>query len=308
MQLSIIIVNWNARDVLRDCLQSVYAQTSSIEFEVIVVDNHSADGSVEMVRKEFPQVILLAESHNHGFAKANNIGSRVATGDYLLYLNSDTLVLDRALEKVLAYCDSDGSFDVMSCRILNADGSLQPNCSMFPSLLNMGIFLTGMYKLAPRSQFWGREHMTWFDYESAREVDVISGCFMLVRRAVYEQVGGMDERFFMYSEETDWCFRFHHAGFKVGYWPGADIIHLGGASAVKLGSERAVIKDTSTVKYLRKNWSPWRAKLGVFLLVSFYLSRLPAVVLASLLKPSKYGSKRKNHITGLVNLMTGASR
>lgn len=305
MKLSIIIVNWNGLDVLKGCLESVYEQTKNLDFEVIVVDNNSSDGSVAMVEELFPQVILIACDENNGFAKGNNIGSEAAKGEYLLYLNSDTIVLDGALNKCFDYIDSREDVDIFSCRMLNKDQSLQPNCSKYPSILNMIIFVTGLYRVFPKSTFFGRENMTWFDYKDEMEVEVICGCFMFIRRKCYESVGGMDERFFMYSEEVDWCYRFNRFGYRIHYWPGADIIHLGGASAVHLGSERAVIKDESTVKYMKKNWGPIRASLGYSLLIFFYLSRLPVVSILALL--DKQGGRKKiikNHIAGLKNLLS----
>ena len=160
IDVSIIIVNWNTCDLLRQCLQSVYEQGSS-NYEVIVVDNASSDDSVNMVRREFSQVILLTNSVNRGFAAANNQGMALAKGRYVLLLNSDTIVLDRAIEKTVAYADRNPNTAVTGCRILNPDGTLQNSCFMFPSILNWFLFSTYLYRLFPRSRFFGREQMTW---------------------------------------------------------------------------------------------------------------------------------------------------
>ena len=200
MDVSVIIVNWNTCDVLRDCLASVYANTKNIAFEVIVVDNASSDGSVDMIRSEFPHVKLIANSGNRGFAGANNQAIAVANGRYVLLLNSDTLILDNAIFKTVAFADTHPEAAVVGCKVLNPDRTLQRTCFMYPSILNMFLSATYLYKLFPRSKFFGRERMSWWDRNDTREVDVVTGCFMLVRRGAIEQVGLMDERFFVYGE------------------------------------------------------------------------------------------------------------
>ncbi len=218
-EISIIIVNWNTRDVLCDCLRTLYQQAGGIDFEVIVVDNASTDSSAEMVKVRFPNVILIENHENRGFAAANNQGMAIARGRYVLLLNSDTVVPDDTMPKMVAFAYNHPEAAVVGCRVLNPDGTLQPTCFMFPSLLNMVLSSTYLYKLFPGSKFFGRERMTWWDRNDAREVDVVTGCFMLVRREAIEQIGLLDEYFFMYGEETDWCYRFKQAGWKVIFTP-----------------------------------------------------------------------------------------
>ena len=214
IDVSTIIVNWNTCNITCDCLKSVFEQTKELSFEVIVVDNASSDGSVEMIRHDFPQVNLIENSENKGFAAANNQGMAIANGCYVLLLNSDTIILDNAISKTISFADAHPEAAVTGCRVLNPDRSLQPTCFMFPSILNMLFESSYLYKLFPRSKFFGRERMTWWDRSDVREVDVVTGCFMLVRREAIEQVGIMDERFFVYGEETDWCYRFKRASWK----------------------------------------------------------------------------------------------
>ncbi|RLT93662.1 glycosyltransferase family 2 protein [Ketobacter sp.] len=304
--LSIVIVSWNTKDILDDCLESVYRETDGIEFEVIVVDNDSQDGSAEMVKEKYPGVILIVNEKNVGFAAANNIGFNYCNGKYILLLNSDTVVLDGALQKTVSYADQHPDLGVLSCKILNDDHTLQPNCSMYPSLLNSVLFITGLYKAFPRSKFFGRAQMTWWDYDDERQVQVLKGCFMLVRKEALDATGPMDERFFMYSEEVDWCFRFSKAGWKLGYFPDASIIHLGGVSAAKLGGSRALVKDKSTRRYMKKHWSKPAYAVGLTFMFTFYLSRLPGALLLALLSggSSKYKKRLENHWTGLRGLAT----
>jgi GT2 family glycosyltransferase len=304
IDVSVIIVNWNTHDLLRQCLQSVYAQTTSIGCEVIVVDNGSTDGSVEMVRREFNQVTLLANQDNRGFAAANNQGMGVAKGRYILLLNSDTIVLDRAIEKTVAYADRYPDTAVTGCRALNPDRTLQNTCFMFPSILNWFLFSTYLCRLFPQSRFFGREQMTWWARDDSREVDVVTGCYMLVRKEAIDKVGLMDERFFMYAEETDWCYRFKADQWKNRFTPDAEIIHIGGASAVKLGARRAQLANASIVRYMFKHWSKWRAVVGVYMIVLFYLSRLAVLGPKHLFRRDPNDKKMiENHWVGLKDIL-----
>ena len=191
LDVSIIVVAWNVRELLYNCLKSVYDQTKGIDFEVIYVDNASEDGSVEMVQKEFPEVKLIRNDKNEGFIRANNQGIEISSGRYVLLLNSDTIILDNAIAKVVEFADDNPKAAVVGCRILNADGTLQRSCFMYPSILNMCLSATYLYKISPQSKFFGREMMTWWDFSDLREVETIKGCFSLVRKKAIEQVGLM---------------------------------------------------------------------------------------------------------------------
>src|SRR3972149_58707 len=255
MAVWIIIVNWNTRRILYDCLTSIYRETKTCSFETIVVDNNSTDFSTQMVKTEFPQVLLITNSKNVGFATANNQGMRIARGRYILLLNSDVVILDNAISKMISFADSNLEAGVVACRIRNPDGTLQSTCFKFPSLLNMILSVTYLQKLFPRSTFFGRERMGWFDWNSVCEMDVVAGCFMLVRRKAIEQVGLMDESYFMYGEETDWCYRFKQAGWKGCFAPGAEIIHLGGSSSKQMKPEMTLQLWASILFFLKKHRS-----------------------------------------------------
>ena len=307
MDVSVIIINWNTKEILRDCLTSVYEQAGDVDYEVIVVDNASTDGSVEMVKSDFERVVLIDNAENRGFATANNQGIAVAKGRYVLLLNSDTVVLDGAIAKTVDFADAHRRAGVTGCRVLNSDGTLQPTCFMFPSVLNMFLSSTYLYKLFPKSRFFGRERMTWWDRSDVREVDVVTGCFMLVRREAIDQVGAMDERFFMYAEETDWCYRFKKSGWQVMFTPAGQIVHLGGQSTAKRPVAMIVQLRLSILTFIKKH-SGWVAQLTArFLTALFFAVRLPVWV-ARVFRSrqrSEAAIKMQAYSTGIVSALFG---
>jgi GT2 family glycosyltransferase len=252
LDVSVVVVNWNTRDILRDCLRSIFVETKRVTCEVVVIDNGSSDGSAEMVAAEFPAVRLIRNADNRGFAAANNQGMVGARGRYVLLLNSDTVVLEDAISKAVAFAEGHPDAAVVGCRAVFPDGRLQQNCFLFPSLLNLALSLTHLALVFPRSRFFGRGRLTWWDYATPREVDVVAGCFMLVRRAAIDQVGPMADRFFMYSEDTEWCWRFRQAGWRVLYTPDAVIIHLMGASSAQCASDMRVLERRSLLMLLEQ--------------------------------------------------------
>lgn len=230
IDVSIIIVAWNVRELLHNCIKSVYEQTKGISFEVIYVDNASEDRSVKMVKNEFPEVKVIENEANKGFIIANNQGIEIAQGRYVLLLNSDTVILDNAVVKTVRFADAHPEAAVVGCKVLSPDGTLQRHCFMYPSILNMVLSATYLYKIFPKSRFFGRERMTWWDYNYAREVETISGCFSLVRKEAIKQVGLMDDVYFVYGDDIDWCYRFKKSGWKIMFAPDAEIIHCNGQS------------------------------------------------------------------------------
>lgn len=305
--LSIIIVNWNTCGILRDCLKSVFDQTQDITFEVIVIDNASSDDSVQMVKSEFPQVILIENNDNRGFAAANNQGMQVAEGRYVLLLNSDTIVLDGAIQKTLAFADQHPEAAVVGCKVLNPDMSLQPTCFMVPSLSNLFLSSTYLYKIFPRSRFFGREQMSWWNRDNIREVEVVTGCFMLVRKEAIAQVGMMDESFFMYAEETDWCYRFKIAGWKLLFTPDAEIIHLGGQSSKNVKVKMNIELRKSILHFIRKHYGYFRYLAGCVLVLAFYLVRLPFWLIMSTIpsQREKAIDMAKAYYWGSISVLTG---
>jgi len=198
---------------------------SGIEIEVIVVDNASTDGSRNMIAREFPNIQLINNEKNIGFSASNNRGIRHARGKFVLLLNPDTEVLDGALQKTLDFMNSDPGVGVVGCKLLTESGRVQPSVRSFPSIWNLLCESTLLYLLFPKSKLFGRYYMSYFDYNSVYDVDWLCGAFMMIRREVIDAVGMLDERFFMYSEEVDYCYRVKQAGFRVVFYPGANIIH-----------------------------------------------------------------------------------
>lgn len=264
MDVSIVIVTWNTREVLRDCLQSIYEQAGRIAFEIIVIDNASSDDTAGMIAREFPTVRLLCNGVNRGFAAANNQGIGMAKGRYILVLNPDTIILDSAIAKTVSFADKHPEAGIVGCHVLNSDGSLQRSCYSYHRVLTVLIHTFGLQRLFPKSRFFGRQDMTWFDFKTVREVEVIAGCFMLVRRKAMEDVGLMDEAYFMYTEETDWCWRMKSQGWKLLFFPDAEIIHLGGVSANQCSLEIQLEAIRSPLLFIKKTQgavAQWTANL-----------------------------------------------
>lgn len=266
LDVCVVVVSWNTRDILRGCLRSVFEQTRKVSFKVIVIDNNSHDGSAEMVRAEFPEVTLIANAENRGFAAACNQGMRLASTRYTLLLNPDTVVLDDAISRCVGYADVRPDVGVVGCQVLEDENRITPTGFSFPSPLNVFLALSGLSRVFPRSRLFGQPEFSWWDRKSERDVDVVTGMFMLVRREAIAQVGLMDEAYFVYSEEADWCYRFAQAGWRRVFTPCARIVHLdGGAKSTKQASKKMFVQlQKSTMIYHRKNLglaSWWLLKL-----------------------------------------------
>lgn len=272
MDVSVIIVNWNTRELLRNCLASIIEETRGISYEIIVVDNASADGSAAMCETEFPNATLIANTANRGFAAANNQGMEVAAGRYILLLNPDTIVLEQAIDRCVAYADHRPDIGVVGCQVLETDGKIQQTGFSFPSPWTLFLTLSGLPRVFPHLPLFSRPQLGSWDRRSERDIDVISGMFMLVRREAIREVGFMDESYFVYAEETDWCFRFWKAGWRRVFYPGAQIIHIdgGGKSTSQINVKMLVQLQKSMLIYFRKNlgFFPWLLAKGLFLLAN----------------------------------------
>lgn len=242
--MSIIIVNWNTRAILLDCLDSIAAHPPSRSYDVWVVDNASSDGSVTAVRERYPYVQVIENAENRGFAAANNQAIEASRGDYVLLLNSDTIVHAQALEHMARFLDVHHRVGVVGACLLNADGTLQPSWSAFPSFWSE---LLGR-NIRSRSPYRTR------DGSAAYSVDWVGGAALMIRREVIEQVGVLDEGYFMYSEETDWCFRARRAGWEICYLPKATIVHLGGQSSKKASACMKAELYRSKIRFYTKHY------------------------------------------------------
>jgi GT2 family glycosyltransferase len=236
LDLGIVIVNWNTRDLLRECLKSIQASQFEDSYRVVVVDNASSDASAEMVTREFPDVVLIANDANTGFTHANNQGLRLLGLDmgcgpdaprYALVLNPDTVLPPTALQDMMAYMDADEQIGAAGPRMVLLDGSLDLACRRsFPTPEISFYRMVGLSKLFPRSRRFGRYNLTYLDPSVETEVDAVMGAFMLVRREAIARVGLFDEAFFMYGEDLDWAFRIKQAGWKVMYNPRVRVTHV----------------------------------------------------------------------------------
>ncbi len=262
LDVSIIIVNWNAEALLARCLRCVQTTVEKVGYEVIVIDNASTDGSIAMLKQDFPDVIRIENADNRGFAGANNQGMAIAQGRYWLLLNSDAFVEPGTIDAMVAFADAHPEAGMTACKLLYEDRRLQPSCYNFPTLKTEFYTALQLDKLLPKSREFGQFLMTWWDFNDVREVDVVMGAFMLVRREAVQQVGMMDASYFMYSEEVDWCYRFMQAGWKIIYNPTVQTVHLWGGSSKQVKTEMFLQMHRSKIEYFRKNYG----RLSAFLL------------------------------------------
>ncbi len=270
-QISVIIVSWNARNYLRDCLTSIREAGGSLVREIIVVDNASSDGSPDMVAAEFPEVKLIPAGANLGFARANNLGIKQASGSFLALVNSDVIVHPGCFEQLTRILESRKEVGLVGPRITGGDGRLQLTCRRLPSFWNLTCRALALDLVLSRWPLFSGFEMRHWDYGNLAEVEVLSGCFWLARKSAVEQVGGLDERFFFYAEDLDWCKRFHDVGWKVLFVPEATATHFGGGS-----SSNAPLRYS--IEMLRANLVYWNkhhgvpGKFGCYLLALLYHS------------------------------------
>jgi N-acetylglucosaminyl-diphospho-decaprenol L-rhamnosyltransferase len=222
--VSVVVVTYNALPLLERSLESVQG------YETIVVDHGSTDGTVDFVRERFPEARVI-EQENLGFGTGNNTGMRAASRDSFLLLNADAWVLGDAVERLVEFAETQPEAAVVGPKLLNPDGTLQRSVRGYPSTWRIATEYLFLRKLAPRSRLFNAFYGAGFDHESVREAEFLGGACLLVRREAFEQVGGFDEDFFMMSEEVDWCYRFRQAGWKVLFYPGAEVVHVLTSSA-----------------------------------------------------------------------------
>jgi GT2 family glycosyltransferase len=263
MDISVVIVSWNDRRHLEACLESLAPAGASLDMEIVVVDNASTDGSTHMVETKFPAVRLIKKNENLGFAKANNIGIKASTGKYLYLINSDVKVLDDCVKLLADYMNENPRIGILGPKVLNGDMSLQSSCRKAPGLWNNFCSATGLANVFRNSAIFSGEQMTFFKGDRIMDVDVLAGCFWVARRAAIDGFGLLDEKFFMYAEDVDWCMRCRKAGWGVVFFPGASAIHFGGGSSARQGSVWvALTQQRSILRY----WQKHHGALGRFLI------------------------------------------
>jgi GT2 family glycosyltransferase len=259
--LSIIIISFNTRSILRECLQSVEAATGSLKLETIVVDNASRDGSMEMVRSEFPHVIVIESPVNLGFGGANNLGFQSASGRYTVLLNSDAFLGVDTLRISMEKMDADSLVGLAGGRLVGRDGALQPSARMFPGLLTQILVMSNLANRYSKSKFFGQADRTWADPMIEAEVDWVPGAYSIIRSDIIHKIGFFDPCFFLYYEEVDLCVRIQKAGYRIMYWPEVVVVHVGGESSRQIktlelsqsGAQLVLWRMRSTLLFYRKH-------------------------------------------------------
>jgi len=279
--LSIIIISWNTCDMLRACLASCMQHLRGVDAEIIVVDNDSHDGSADMVAEAFPTVRLVRNAENVGFGAANNQAMQIARGRHQLLLNPDTVVISDVFREALAYMHMHPAVGALGCRVLNSDRSTQMTCFRFPGQSYLALQAIGAHHL-PWPGIVGWHRMRAWQRDSERDVQVITGCFLLARREAVEQVGLFDQQFFFYGEETDWCLRFAQHGWGVRFAPVGEIIHHGGASAMQLREGRLLAMTDAIVRLHAKHCGLASARIAWGLCLLFNITRLLGFSVCSL--------------------------
>lgn len=271
--LSIIIVSYNTKAVTLDCLRSVYAHPPAVPFEVILIDNASPDGSAEAIAREFPQVKLIASKENTGFAGGNNVAAAQATGRRILLLNPDTIVFENSLTALWDFAEQNPDCGIWGGRTLFEDGSLNPT-SCWARITPWSLFCsaTGLTWAFPKTTLFNPEAYGGWKRDSVRQVDIVTGCFLMIDRALWERLGGFDPLFFMYAEEADLCLRAAKLGFRPTITPAAEIVHLGGRSEAS-PTEKIIKVTRGRVTLIRKHWPRLQQAVGLALYRFWAFSR-----------------------------------
>ena len=271
--VSIIVISYNTSEMTRACLQSVVAETT-VPYELIVVDNASSDGSAAAIKAEFPDILLMAEAENHGFAVANNIAIKRAKGGYILLLNPDTIVLNGAIDRLLAFAERRPEAKIWGGRTLFGDHSLNPSsCWRRMSLWNIFCRTTGLTGVFPRSALFNSEAYGGWDRNAERQVDIVTGCFFLIKRADWEKLGGFNPVFVMYGEEADLCLRAERMlSARPRVTADATIVHYGGASE-RVRADRVIRVLRAKAELLNRHIPAWQRPLARGLFLLFPLSR-----------------------------------
>ena len=252
LQLSVIIVSWNTKRLLTQCLESL-ACCQDLSLEIIVVDNASCDGTADIVREQFPQVILVENSANLGFARANNIGISRSSGNYLCLINSDVVIPKGCIEAMISYLDKHSDIGMLGPKMLLSDGTIGQSCMRFPTVWNWFCSALALDTIFRNSKVFGSFMMNDFKYDRTQDVDLLTGWFWMLRREALNEVGGLDERFFMYGEDFDWPKRFHNAGWRVVFYHEAAAIHYCGASSSLAPARFYVEMNKANLQYFKKH-------------------------------------------------------
>ena len=254
MKLSIIIVNYHQSSLLRDSIESIHLTVKKIQFEVIVVDNSSKDKGLKSVIDQFPKTLLIKNTTNSGFACANNQGARIAKGDFLLFINPDTIMKKGAIEAMLEYIRSDASIGIVGPKVLNPDGTIQYSCRKFPTIWS-GLFnrYSLMTRLFPNNRYSTDYLMSNYDHNSTRTVDWVSGCCILVPSSIFKNTNGFDENYFLFIEDVDLCQTMKKKNYRVDYLPNVQIFHKISSSNARLAPQTIIKRHKGMIYYYKKH-------------------------------------------------------
>jgi N-acetylglucosaminyl-diphospho-decaprenol L-rhamnosyltransferase len=284
VDLSIIIVNWNSQEYLRQCLESMKGRYEALQVEVIVVDNASFDGSQRMVSEQFPEVVFVQSEVNLGFSRANNLGFARSKGEIILLLNPDTELIQGVLKRGVEFLRSEERGGAVGVRLLNTDGSVQTSCvQSLPTLLNQLVDSEILRRAFPRSSLWGTRVLADRVDEPA-EVEAVSGAFVMVKRSAFEQVGLLSEDYFMYVEDIDLCWKLRKTGYGVYFLGDCEVIHHGGKSSGKQVNHFSDLAQREALfQYFRKTRGRYYAALYRLVVALSATVRIPTVVMMALL-------------------------
>jgi GT2 family glycosyltransferase len=287
VDISVVIVAWNAKHYLELCLESLEAAPPRRSLEIFVVDNASADGSAEMIEARFPHVKLIKSPENLGFSKGNNVAIRQCQGRYIALVNPDVIVFPGCLDALADFLDENPKVGNVGPRILNPDRTLQSSCRQFPTLWNNFCSASGLASRFKNSRFFAGEHMFYFAHDRTMAVDVLVGCFSMIRREAFDAVGLLDEGLFMYGDDVDWCRRCWKAGWQVVFYPGAKAIHDKGKTTAPYPVRFAVAQQRSVIYYWSKHHS-FFGLLGIRTLMIFrHCLRYTVATLSGLAHPRR---------------------
>ena len=290
IDVSIIIVNLNTRDLLSECLKSVYATRHNLQTEVLLIDNGSSDGSVEMVRRDFPDVLVTVNAKNEGFARPNNVGMRRANGRYVLLLNSDTVVEPDSIRTLVSFLDGHPRTGACGPKLVYPGGRLQHSVKGFPTIMTHVFDMFLLDKLFPRSHLFGRGEMKYFSYELTGEVDHLMAAVFLVRRDVLSSCGLLDERFSIYYNDMDWCFRIKRKGWQIHYVHTASVVHHLGQTTAKVNRRFEYFEElhNNVMLFYQKHYGRWSVVVYKLLLAAGFAIRSVGWTVVRFVIPGEY--------------------
>jgi GT2 family glycosyltransferase len=293
VELSVVIVAWNARHYLDLCLDSLVKNPPRRSMEVLVVDNASADDTIEMVESKYPWVKLIKSKENLGFSKGNNVAIRQARGRFIALVNPDVIVFPDCLDALVDFLEENPKVGNVGPRVFNPDMTQQSTCRRFPTIWNNFCSATALATTFTKSRFFAGEHMFYFPHDRTIAVNVIVGCFSMIRRETFDEVGLLDEDLFMYGDDVDWCRRAWNAGWQVMFYPGARAIHDRGKTTAPFPVRFAVAQQRSVLKY----WTKHHTFLGVFGIrtIMFFHNSLRYLI-SALLSVAFPGKAQKNEV------------